>query len=141
MSASFRLHPRLEADTIGLGRSRLCEIRLMNDRTWSWVLLVPRRAGIQEIYQLAPADQQQLLVESSLLGEGMMAAFSGGKLNVATLGNLVPQLHLHHVVRHEGDVGWPGPVWGVRAPEPYTSDALQACRERLAPVIGRLTAG
>lgn len=141
MSASFRLHPQLEADTIGLGRSSLCEIRLMNDRTWPWVLLVPRRAGIREIYQLAPADQQQLLAESSLLGEGMMAAFSGDKLNLAALGNRVPQLHLHHVVRREGDTGWPGPVWGVQPPEPYTGDALRACRERLAPVIGRLTAG
>ncbi|MFW5825356.1 MAG: HIT domain-containing protein, partial [Marinobacter sp.] len=106
-----------------------------------WVLLVPRRPGIRELYQLAPSDQQQLLAESSLLGEGMMAAFRGDKLNLAALGNMVTQLHLHHIVRHEGDTGWPGPVWGLQAPVPYTGEQLEACRARLAPVIGRLTAG
>lgn len=141
MAAAFRLHPQLEADTVSLGRSELCEIRLMNDRTWPWVLLIPRRPDIREIYQLPVKDQQRLLAESSWLGEGMMAAFSGDKLNVAALGNKVPQLHLHHIVRREGDVAWPGPVWGVQAPVPYSSDELAACRERLAAVIARLAGG
>lgn len=136
--ADFDLHQRLAADTIGLGCTALCEIRLMNDRTWPWVLLVPRRAGIREIYQLSVDDQQQLLAESSLLGEGMMSAFGGDKLNVAALGNMVPQLHLHHIVRREGDTGWPGPVWGVQAPVPYGDDELDQCRRLLAPVLARL---
>ena len=138
MTEAFQLHHRLEADTISLGRTALCDIRLMNDRTWPWVLLVPRRRDIREIYQLPVADQQQLLAESSLLGKGMMDVFSGDKLNVAALGNKVPQLHLHHVVRREGDVGWPGPVWGIQPPEPYTDEELSACRARLKPVLDAL---
>lgn len=141
MAGDFHLHERLEADTISLGRTDLCEIRLMNDRTWPWVLLVPRRPGIREIYQLSVADQQQLLAESSILGEGMMAAFGGDKLNVAALGNRVPQLHLHHIVRREGDIGWPGPVWGVQMPVPYGEDELERCREELEPVLTQLING
>lgn len=140
MSEEFRLHQRLEADTISLGRTALCDIRLMNDRTWPWILLVPRRPDIREIYQLPVADQQQLLAESSLLGESMMRAFSGDKLNVAALGNMVSQLHLHHIVRREGDAGWPGPVWGLQSPEPYSNEELVRCRDLLGPVLAHLTA-
>lgn len=135
---TFRLHPRLEADTISLGRSTLCDVRLMNDRTWPWVLLVPRREGIREIYELTAADQQQLLLDSSTLGQGMMEAFQGDKLNVAALGNMVSQLHLHHIVRVEGDVAWPGPVWGVQAPVPYDDDELVEVRRKLEPVVRSL---
>lgn len=114
----FVLHERLEADTVSLGQSKLCEIRLMNDSNWPWILLVPRVGSVREIYQLAPEQQRQLLAESSLLGEGMMELFGGDKLNVAALGNMVPQLHLHHIVRFDGDSAWPGPVWGKLPPKP-----------------------
>ncbi len=139
MAVGFRLHGRLAADTLSLGRTELCEIRLMNDCTWPWVLLVPRRPDVREIYQLPPADQRQLLAESSLLGEGMMGRFSGDKLNVAALGNMVPQLHLHHIVRHQDDPAWPGPVWGVKAPVPYSPEELDKCRALLGPVLAYLT--
>lgn len=137
----FELHPRLEADTISLGRSALCEVRLMNDRTWPWVLLVPRRTGIREIYELSEGDQQQLSRESAVLGKGLVEAFDGDKLNVAALGNMVPQLHLHHIVRHEGDPAWPGPVWGVQAPVPYAEVELADVRKRLSPILEALGAG
>lgn len=137
----FKLHERLQADTIALGRSALCEIRLMNDSTWPWVLLVPRRPGIREIYQLPAADQQQLVVESSRLGQGMMDLFGGDKLNVAALGNMVPQLHLHHIVRFEGDPAWPGPVWGKQPPQPYGQDELDAVIGRLKPLVDELQRG
>lgn len=137
----FELHPRLEADTISLGRSALCEVRLMNDRTWPWVLLVPRRTGIREIYELSEGDQQQLSRESAVLGKGLVEAFDGDKLNVAALGNMVPQLHLHHIVRHEGDPAWPGPVWGVQAPAPYAEVELADVRKRLSPILEALGAG
>ncbi|MDK8464194.1 HIT family protein [Marinobacter sp. SS13-12] len=136
---SFVLHERLEADTVSLGRSRLCEIRLMNDSNWPWVLLVPRVADVREIYQLTWEQQQQLLAESSLLGEGMMELFGGDKLNVAALGNMVPQLHLHHIVRHEGDPAWPGPVWGKLPPEPYSEEALAELAKRMKPLLDRLS--
>lgn len=137
---TFQLHPRLQADTISIGSTRLCDILLMNDLTWPWVLLVPRREGVREIYELEDADQIQLLRESSALGQGMMELFGGDKLNVAALGNMVPQLHLHHIVRVEGDPAWPGPVWGKQAPVPYDSAGLRRRLAELEPVVARVMA-
>lgn len=132
---SFCLHERLAADTIHLGQSGLCEIRLMNDSTWPWVLLVPRRAGIRELYELNDADQWQLLRESSALGRAMMAGFSGDKLNLAALGNRVPQLHLHHIVRFVEDAFWPDPVWGKQSAVAYSKGLLAQRLEVLGPVL------
>ncbi len=112
MADEFLLHPRLAADTIVVGDWPLCRLLLMNDAQYPWAILVPRRAGLRETYQLDPADQLQLLAESNHLGREMMQTFSGEKLNVAALGNMVPQLHIHHVVRHACDPAWPAPVWG-----------------------------
>lgn len=134
----YCLHERLAADTLSLGRSRLCEVRLMNDQTWPWVLLVPALAGIREIYELSAEQQQVLMQESSTLSRGMMEAFGGDKMNVAALGNMVPQLHLHHIVRFEGDPAWPGPVWGKQAPVPYDEDRLTYVKRFLAPVLAEL---
>jgi len=137
----FQLHDRLRADTMGLGSTSLCEIRLMNDSTWPWVLLVPAVAGVREIYQLSADQQHQLVRESSALSEAMMEAFGGDKMNVAALGNMVPQLHLHHIVRFEGDPAWPGPIWGKQAPVPYSEGELEQVRRRLLPVLAELQAG
>lgn len=126
---------------MGLGSTSLCEIRLMNDSTWPWVLLVPAVAGIREIYQLSADQQHQLVRESSTLSEAMMEVFGGDKMNVAALGNMVPQLHLHHIVRFEGDPAWPGPIWGKQAPVPYTDEELEQVRQRLAPVLAELKSG
>ncbi|TGN41467.1 HIT domain-containing protein [Marinobacter confluentis] len=134
----FVLHEKLEADTIPLGHSQLCEVRLMNDSQLPWVLLVPRVADIREIYQLPKQQQMRLAEESSLLGEGMMDAFSGDKFNVAALGNMVPQLHLHHIVRFEGDPAWPGPVWGKLTPEPYDETGIAEFRARLRSTLDAL---
>jgi len=110
----------------------------MNDSTWPWVILVPMRDGIREIYQLEETDQQRLLWESSELSRAMMALFAGDKMNLAALGNMVPQLHLHHIVRFEGDPAWPAPVWGKQAPVAYGEAALARVREQLAPVLAKL---
>jgi len=134
----FQLHERLAADSHGLGRSRLCEIRLINDSTWPWVLLVPAVAGIREIYELTQAQQQRLMEESSILGQGMMEVFAGDKLNIGALGNMVPQLHLHHIVRFQGDPAWPGPVWGKQPPVAYSREGLEQTRQMLAPVLEAL---
>lgn len=124
---TFELHPRLAADCQVLGDFPLSRLLLMNDAQYPWLILVPRRAGLREIYELAEADQQQLLRESTILGRALMAGFRGEKLNVAALGNLVPQLHLHHVVRHAHDPAWPAPVWGRLPARSYT-DAERAAR-------------
>lgn len=134
----FQLHERLAADTHKLGESRLCDVLLMNDNTWPWVILVPRVSGIREIYELPIEQQHRLLFESSALSEGMMELFSGDKMNVAALGNMVPQLHLHHIVRYQGDPAWPGPVWGKQPPVPYTDDQLVNVKAKLQSLLKQL---
>lgn len=101
----------------------LCRVLLFDDWRYPWVILVPRRAGVREIFQLVPADRQALLDESCRLAELMLDLFEGGKLNIGALGNLVPQLHLHHVLRRADDPAWPGPVWGHSPRLPYAADA------------------
>lgn len=129
----FELHPRLAADCFALAELPLSRLLLMNDAQYPWCILVPRRAGIREIYELSQADQLALLQESSQLGRAMMTAFDGTKLNVAALGNLVPQLHLHHIVRYEGDPAWPAPVWGRHAARPYDDAQQRDFVDRLLP--------
>jgi diadenosine tetraphosphate (Ap4A) HIT family hydrolase len=125
----FRLHPQLEADCHPVGDLKLSRVLLLDDCRYPWVVLVPRRSGVREIFELAPGDRRDLLEESCRVGEFMMAAFAGDKLNIGALGNLVPQLHLHHVVRHRDDPAWPGPVWGHAPRQAY---APQALRDRIS---------
>ncbi|GGC73534.1 HIT domain-containing protein [Marinobacter halophilus] len=134
----FQLHERLAEDTHSLGYSRLCEIRLMNDSTWPWLILVPAVPDIREIYQLEHGQQLRLIEESSALSKGMMELFRGDKMNVAALGNMVPQLHLHHIVRFDDDPAWPGPVWGKQAPVPYSEQELAEVIASLHPVLHKL---
>ncbi|WP_028007500.1 HIT domain-containing protein [Solimonas flava] len=136
VSDRFELHGRLAADTLRVGDWPLSRVLLMNDAQYPWLILVPRRAAIREIHELDEADQQQLLRESSALGRELMALYGGDKLNVAALGNMVPQLHVHHIVRRQRDPAWPAPVWGRLPPRPYDADdaeaALATLRRRLA---------
>ena len=129
----FELHPQLAADCHAVGDFPLCRLLLMNDAQYPWFILVPRRAAVREIYQLSAADQSALLRESSLLGAALMRAFTGDKLNIAALGNQVPQLHLHHIVRYQGDPAWPAPVWGKLPARPYAEPERQARVAALRP--------
>lgn len=131
----FLLHPRLESDAVFLGDLPLSRLLLMNDSRYPWCLLVPRREDLMEVYQLEAEEQIQLWRESAILGRAMMEVFGGDKLNIAALGNLVPQLHIHHIVRYRDDAAWPGPVWGVGASEPYDKGQLADVRERLAEAL------
>lgn len=130
---AFSLHPQLAADNVLIGDWPLSRVLWMNDAQYPWLILVPRRAGIRELYELSDADQQQLLRESLAAGRVMMDSFAGHKLNVAALGNVVPQLHLHHVVRRPGDAAWPAPVWGRHPAQAYEQAALDACLAQLRP--------
>lgn len=125
------IHAQLAADCKLLGRFPLCHLLLMNDCNYPWFILVPDRTDIREIYQLETADRRQLLDESCLLSKFLMDAFNGDKLNVAALGNQVPQLHLHHVVRYESDPAWPAPVWGKHSALPYSAAALDEIKSKL----------
>jgi diadenosine tetraphosphate (Ap4A) HIT family hydrolase len=131
MSEAFEPHPRLARDCITLGNFPLCRLLLMNERRYPWFILVPRRAGIAEIHQLPEEDQVQWLRESSALSKALAALFAADKLNIAAIGNLVSQLHVHHVVRYRNDPAWPGTVWGRFEPLPYADTEVAEIRRKL----------
>lgn len=127
----FTLHPRLEQDCFDVGRFSLCRLLLMNDANYPWFILVPQRAGLSEIHQLADAELAQFWHESALLSRSLSELFRPDKLNLAALGNLVPQLHIHHIVRYRDDAAWPAPVWGLHPARPYAEAEANALLERL----------
>ena len=120
------IHSQLLNDCQVLGRFSLCHLLLVLDANYPWFILVPDRNSIKEIYQLSKDEQMQLMNESSLLGERLMQVFKGDKLNLAALGNQVPQLHVHHIVRYKTDPAWPAPVWGKLASRPYSESEIAA---------------
>ena len=122
----FELDPRLQRDTVWLGYFPLCRLLLMNDRSYPWFILVPKRDGIRELHHLTAEDQQQLWQESAELSGWVEQSFRYDKLNVAALGNIVSQLHLHHVARCVSDPAWPGPVWGAQPAVPYAGEEVAA---------------
>ncbi|WP_086482004.1 HIT domain-containing protein [Oceanospirillum sanctuarii] len=129
----FTLHSRLEQDTIPVADFPVSRLVMMNDARFPWFILVPRIGGITEIHQLDKSDRQQLMDESCILAEALMTAFHGHKMNVAALGNVVPQLHVHHVVRQEDDAAWPAPIWGVGSPEAMSDEEAQSRIQQLIP--------
>lgn len=132
----FKLHHQLQQDCFELGSFPLCRLLLMNDSNYPWFILVPQREGIHEIHQLTVADQQQLLHESSQLSRTLAEAFEADKMNIAALGNVVPQLHIHHIVRYRTDPAWPQPVWGRVDAAPYTDAGVALLLERLRCALG-----
>jgi diadenosine tetraphosphate (Ap4A) HIT family hydrolase len=131
----FLLDPRLEADCIRLGTFPLSLLLLMNDANFPWFILVPQRAGLSEIYELDQGDRRQLCEESTLLAEGLARSFAADKINVAALGNVVSQLHVHHIVRYKSDCAWPAPVWGSAPPLPYTPARLAELKSTLRSML------
>lgn len=117
---TFQLHPRLKQDCIAIGRFELCQLLMMNDRQYPWFVLVPERVGVQEIYQLRKTERQLLTEESSHLAKNIAALYQADKMNIAAIGNIVPQLHIHHIARYQTDKAWPAPVWGKFDAIPYT---------------------
>ena len=129
------IHPQLMQDCQLLGKFTLCHLLLMRDANYPWCILVTDRDDISEIHQLSETDQQQLLRESSLLSVAMESAFSPDKLNIAALGNVVPQLHLHHIARYRSDAAWPAPVWGRVPAKPYLEYELEAVVHSLTALL------
>ena len=121
---AFKLDRQLEQDTVLVADWHLCQVRLMNDSRYPWVILIPKVEGVSEIHQLADEQQQLLLGESVRLSKALEQLFAPHKLNVAALGNMVRQLHIHHIVRFEDDASFPRPVWGVGDAVPYEAEAL-----------------
>ena len=115
----FLLHPQLEADTIEVLRLPLSVVRLMNDRTWPWLVLVPEREEVTELFELDADDRALFVEEVALASTVLRDLFQPHKINVAALGNQVSQLHCHVIARFHHDPAWPRPIWGVQPPIPY----------------------
>lgn len=122
--SGWKLDPRLADDSHPVAQLPLCELRLMDDSHHPWLVLVPRVAGATELIDLPEDQQHALLREVTQASRILRERFAPDKLNVAALGNLVPQLHLHVIARYSGDIAWPRPVWGQAAMKPYTPEAL-----------------
>ena len=131
----FKLDKRLANDCIVIGDFPLSRMLLMNDARYPWFILVPRVAGVEEVFQLTEAGQTQLLKETSYVSEKLKDVFAADKMNVATLGNIVRQLHMHVVVRKSDDFTWPGPVWGQGEAVAYNDAQIRSIRERLETVF------
>jgi diadenosine tetraphosphate (Ap4A) HIT family hydrolase len=135
--SGFELHPRLAADCICLGQFELSRLLLMDDANYPWFILVPARSGVREIMQLDSQDQLQLMRECVRLSELLQQAFKGDKLNIAALGNVVAQLHVHIIVRYRTDPAWPEPVWGRVARRPHEDEERASLLGRLRPGLDK----
>ena len=133
----FELHPQLAKDTFLVGDLKLCRLLLMNDRNFPWLILVPRRTNLREIYELGRDDQVSFMIESNLIARLLTSVFKAEKLNIAALGNQVSQLHIHHIARYKNDACWPKPVWGQQAPQFYTEAEKAEVLGRIREHLGR----
>ena len=136
---SFTLDPRLTADSHAIGALPFSELLLMDDARYPWVILVPRIAGARELIDLDEGDQRLLLGEIDRVARALESLLHPDKLNIAALGNVVPQLHVHLVARFTDDAAWPRPVWGIGEPVRYEAGAREAriaqLRSTLAPLL------
>jgi diadenosine tetraphosphate (Ap4A) HIT family hydrolase len=112
-SRSWTLHPQLASDTVNLGELPLCQVLVIQDANYPWLLLVPRRADVVEILDLDEVEQAQLMTETTRVARALREITKCDKLNIAALGNVVPQLHVHVIARRKTDAAWPRPVWGA----------------------------
>lgn len=139
MNQTFSLHPQLAADTVPVGDLPLCRVLLSKDANYPWLILVPRRPGIVELIDLAPADRAALSAEVDAVSRALKAITECEKLNVAALGNVVPQLHVHVIGRRHSDAAWPKPVWGAapaKVYDPAVRDGFVTALRRALGVTG-----
>jgi len=133
--SGFQLDPRLAGEGIPVASLELCDALLRNDARTLWVVLVPRVAGREELHELSAEQQAQLMSEIARVSQAVHDIAQPTKVNTGALGNIVRQLHVHVVARHEGDFAWPGPVWGVgereEMDETARTDLVAALRQRL----------
>ena len=131
MSAAFSLDPRIQSTSLAFGRLVLCSIRIMNDRRFPWLVLIPEQAGLREIHDLAPAGRALLTEEIAAVSRALLAATGAQKINIGALGNIVPQLHIHVIGRFATDPAWPGPVWSFGTAVPYSQTEADDFSARL----------
>lgn len=131
----YELHHQLKQDTFYLGHLKLCDVLLMNDARYPWVILVPRRENITEVFQLSNADQHLLSTESTFVAKQLSSLVAADKMNIAALGNIVSQLHIHHVARYQTDEAWPAPIWGTGSTVTYSKGESLAVAEQMKMVL------
>ncbi|WP_417454076.1 HIT domain-containing protein [Kiloniella sp.] len=131
----FALHERLEADTITIADLSHCRVLLMNDSQYPWLILVPRYNDLRDLHDLPKDLFSAVMEEIKYISEILTEECTAFKINVAALGNMVPQLHIHVIARFENDAAWPGPVWGVKKPQPYRTDDLETIKVKLGTAI------
>jgi len=122
---TWSLHSQLTKDTIDIGDLPLCRVLVIKDANYPWLLLVPRREGAVEIIDLEEVEQAQLMTEISRVARAVKDITKCDKLNIAALGNVVPQLHVHVIARRNGDAAWPRPVWGAAPPLAHDAEEVQ----------------
>lgn len=133
--------PRLLNDCEVIGKFKLCHVLLMRDANYPWCVLVPDREDMTEVFDLSEEDQKQLNIESNTLLEYLKKEFNADKMNVAALGNVVSQLHIHHIVRYKSDKAWPAPVWGAFPAHAYSDDELAKRKDILINGFAKLNIG
>jgi diadenosine tetraphosphate (Ap4A) HIT family hydrolase len=139
MSAAFAVAPQIEADSVLIADWSLSQLRLMDDRRFPWLLLLPRKPGLEEWTELDDSELAILAVEIKRAGAALGIVASFDKLNVGALGNIVRQMHVHIIGRTVGDAAWPGPVWGQGAREPYSLGEREALVARLQATLATTT--
>ena len=130
-TSPWTLHPQLAADTVAVGDLALSRVLLAKDANYPWLILVPRRAGVSELIDLAENERVQLLGEIAASAEALKAVVPCDKLNIAALGNMVAQLHVHVIARTKNDAAWPKPVWGAAAARAYDAGEMDALLMKL----------
>jgi diadenosine tetraphosphate (Ap4A) HIT family hydrolase len=133
---AFTLDPQLARDTVAIGDLPLSRVLMMNDASFPWLIAVPRHAGAVEIFDLGEAERAQLMSELTLLAQLLKDLTDCDKINIAAIGNVVSQLHVHVIARWRDDPLWPRPVWGAQPPRPYEAAErdrlIQAIRQKIA---------
>lgn len=132
---TFRLDERLARDSELITKLGLCQLRIQNDKRWPWLVLVPQRNDVSELFELTPLDQAMLSFETNQVASALKQLTGATKINVGALGNIVRQLHVHIIARTEGDPCWPGPIWGQGTPEPYLDSDRHDFMKKLAGAL------
>lgn len=132
---SFALHPDLIRDTLEVTRFSLCRVGIMNDSTYPWLILSPMLPGLRDFHDVPAGLHGQLMAEIGRVSQALQKIFTPDKINVAALGNVTPQLHIHVIARSAADPAWPKPVWGIVPIKPYAADVMSATVARIRAAL------
>jgi diadenosine tetraphosphate (Ap4A) HIT family hydrolase len=138
---SWQLHPDIVRDTVEVARLALCRVGLLNDSTYPWLVLSPMLPGLRDLHDVPAAHHGALMAEITRASRALQQLYAPDKINVAALGNVVPQLHVHVIARFRGDPAWPKPVWGQVPARSYEKAALDELLDRLRPRLSLKTPG